>query len=55
VAQQRRGLGKGLGALIPDASRTGSPAPGGLGLPGTAQGVTGSNGYQQHAGPASGD
>jgi ParB family chromosome partitioning protein len=55
VAQQRRGLGKGLGALIPDASRTGSPAPGGLGLPGTAQGVTGSNGYQQHDGPAAGD
>jgi ParB family transcriptional regulator, chromosome partitioning protein len=26
VAQQRRGLGKGLGALIPEASRTGSPA-----------------------------
>src|SRR3984885_6919670 len=26
LAQQRRGLGKGLGALIPDVSRTGSPA-----------------------------
>jgi ParB family transcriptional regulator, chromosome partitioning protein len=30
VAQQRRGLGKGLGALIPDTPRTGSPAPGGI-------------------------
>jgi ParB family transcriptional regulator, chromosome partitioning protein len=26
LAQQRRGLGKGLGALIPDVSRTGGPA-----------------------------
>jgi ParB family chromosome partitioning protein len=44
VAQQRRGLGKGLGALIPDASRTGSPA--GAGLPGTASGAD-ANGYHQ--------
>jgi ParB family transcriptional regulator, chromosome partitioning protein len=29
VAQQRRGLGKGLGALIPDASRPGAPGVGG--------------------------
>jgi ParB family chromosome partitioning protein len=29
VAQQRRGLGKGLGALIPEAPRTGSATLGG--------------------------
>jgi ParB family transcriptional regulator, chromosome partitioning protein len=51
VAQQRRGLGKGLGALIPDASRTGSPAgtglmTGGPGLSGTALDAD-VNGYQQ--------
>ena len=34
MAQQRRGLGKGLGALIPDTPRTGSPA-----LSGIAQGA----------------
>jgi ParB family transcriptional regulator, chromosome partitioning protein len=35
VAQQRRGLGKGLGALIPDAARpgTGSPAAAGSAAP----------------------
>jgi ParB family chromosome partitioning protein len=55
VAQQRRGLGKGLGALIPDAPRTGSPALSGLGLPGTAQGATGPNGYQQHVGSGAGE
>jgi ParB family transcriptional regulator, chromosome partitioning protein len=47
VAQQRRGLGKGLGALIPDGPRTGSPASGG-----TVQGVAGANGHQQPVGPA---
>jgi ParB family chromosome partitioning protein len=52
VAQQRRGLGKGLGALIPDAPRTGSPAPGGPGIPGTAQGATGTVGQYQPAGLA---
>ena len=51
MAQQRRGLGKGLGALIPDAPRTGRPAPGGPGLAGTAQGV-GANGHQQPVGSA---
>jgi ParB family chromosome partitioning protein len=51
VAQQRRGLGKGLGALIPDAPRTGSPVPSGPGLPGTAQGMTDANGYQPPVGP----
>jgi ParB family chromosome partitioning protein len=52
VAQQRRGLGKGLGALIPDAPRTGSPAIGGPGLPGTAPGATGASGQYQPFGPA---
>jgi ParB family chromosome partitioning protein len=33
VAQQRRGLGKGLGALIPEAPRQGSPS--GTGIPGS--------------------
>jgi ParB family chromosome partitioning protein len=55
VAQQRRGLGKGLGALIPDASRTGptgtgaipgGPTPDETSLTGTAQGA-GANGYHQ--------
>jgi ParB family chromosome partitioning protein len=46
VAQQRRGLGKGLGALIPDAPLTGNAAPGGPGYAGT-QGAAASNGYQQ--------
>jgi ParB family transcriptional regulator, chromosome partitioning protein len=31
VAQQRRGLGKGLGALIPDAARPGAGSPAGAG------------------------
>ena len=49
MAQQRRGLGKGLGALIPEAPRTGTavgngtpggaPALGGLGLSGAPQGA----------------
>jgi ParB family chromosome partitioning protein len=47
VAQQRRGLGKGLGALIPDAPRTGSQAS-----DGTAHGAFGANGRQQPVGPA---
>jgi ParB family chromosome partitioning protein len=52
VAQQRRGLGKGLGALIPDASRTGSPAgtgtiTGSAASDGPADGA-GANGYQHH-------
>ena len=51
MAQQRRGLGKGLGALIPDAPRTGSPAADGSGLSGTALGMTGANGYQQSLRP----
>ena len=52
MAQQRRGLGKGLGALIPDAPRTGSPAPGGPGLSGTGQGTAGSDWHQHADGPA---
>jgi ParB family transcriptional regulator, chromosome partitioning protein len=52
VAQQRRGLGKGLGALIPDAPRTGSAVPGGPGPSGTAYDAAGANGYQHTAGPA---
>ncbi len=55
MAQQRRGLGKGLGALIPDAPRVGSPAADGPGLSGTALGMTGPNGYQQPSGPAASD
>ena len=31
MAQQRRGLGKGLGALIPDAARPGAGSPAGAG------------------------
>jgi ParB family transcriptional regulator, chromosome partitioning protein len=64
VAQQRRGLGKGLGALIPDASRTGSPtgtglmtggpAPDGSGLSGIAQGAD-VDGYQPGARDANGE
>jgi ParB family transcriptional regulator, chromosome partitioning protein len=34
VAQQRRGLGKGLGALIPEAPRPGGGMPGGTGMVG---------------------
>jgi ParB family transcriptional regulator, chromosome partitioning protein len=62
VAQQRRGLGKGLGALIPDASRTGSQAGAGTmvgspdetGLSGAAQGA-GANGHQPSGSEASRD
>jgi ParB family chromosome partitioning protein len=52
VAQQRRGLGKGLGALIPEATRTvpGS-APTATGQPGGGQ----SAGAYGYAGPASDD
>ena len=52
MAQQRRGLGKGLGALIPDAPRTGSAVPGGPGPSGTPYDAAGANGYQHTAGPA---
>ncbi len=55
MAQQRRGLGKCLGALIPDAPRTGGAAPGGPGPAGIAQGTTGSNGHQHAVGPAAMD
>jgi ParB family transcriptional regulator, chromosome partitioning protein len=41
VAQQRRGLGKGLGALIPDAPRAGTPSPVGVSYSGTPQGGVG--------------
>ena len=50
MAQQRRGLGKGLGALIPDTSRTGLPAPGGPGLSGTAGNAAGADGHHQPLG-----
>ena len=52
MAQQRRGLGKGLGALIPDVPRTGSAAPGGPGPSGTAYDVGAANGHQHTVGPA---
>jgi ParB family chromosome partitioning protein len=52
VAQQRRGLGKGLGALIPDAPRTGSAVPGGPGPSGFTQGAAGASGLQPTADPA---
>ena len=55
MAQQRRGLGKGLGALIPDAPRAGSPGERGPGLSGTALGVTDPSGYEQPPGPAARD
>jgi len=51
VAQQRRGLGKGLGALIPEAPRSGSPAagtmtgPAGSGPSGATSVTGGTNGY----------
>jgi ParB family transcriptional regulator, chromosome partitioning protein len=41
VAQQRRGLGKGLGALIPEAPRAGSASPAGTTYPATAHGGVG--------------
>ena len=57
MAQQRRGLGKGLGALIPEAPRTGtgtmtgSPsAPGGFGPSGTMRGTVDIIGLDQQAG-----
>jgi ParB family transcriptional regulator, chromosome partitioning protein len=58
VAQQRRGLGKGLGALIPEAPRTGSPAaagtmtgtPGPDGANGTASATTGAVGFTDASG-----
>ena len=52
MAQQRRGLGKGLGALIPDAPRTGSAVPGGPGPSGFTQGAAGASGLQSAADPA---
>jgi ParB family chromosome partitioning protein len=55
VAQQRRGLGKGLGALIPDAPRTGGAALGGPGPSGTVQGTAGANGHQHAVAPAAVD
>ena len=53
MAQQRRGLGKGLGALIPDAPRTGGAVPGGPGPSGTLQAAADSNGHQHAVGAAS--
>ena len=58
MAQQRRGLGKGLGALIPEAPRTGSPAaagtmtgaPGPDGANGTASATTGAVGFADASG-----
>jgi ParB family transcriptional regulator, chromosome partitioning protein len=59
VAQQRRGLGKGLGALIPEANRPSGPSsagvPGGAfapaGVPGSTLGGSGSGGYDGGASP----
>ena len=60
MAQQRRGLGKGLGALIPEAPRTstatgagtmtGTPASRGFGPTGTTQGAVATIGYEYAAG-----
>jgi len=53
VAQQRRGLGKGLGALIPEAPRSGSPAaggPAGTGSSGATSATAGTNGYVDPSG-----
>jgi ParB family transcriptional regulator, chromosome partitioning protein len=51
VAQQRRGLGKGLGSLIPEAPRPGGAAPGagtpsGTGPLGSMQGAVGVMSYE---------
>jgi ParB family transcriptional regulator, chromosome partitioning protein len=48
VAQQRRGLGKGLGALIPQAPRADGTAGAGS-MTGTTQGAVGIIGYEQTA------
>jgi ParB family chromosome partitioning protein len=59
VAQQRRGLGKGLGALIPEAPRTGTAAGNGTsalmggGSAVSAQGVVDVMHHDQSAAPAS--
>lgn len=66
VAQQRRGLGKGLGALIPEASRPSAPGTGGVGggafapnparPSGTTSGASGASDYGTgNAGPEGGD
>ena len=64
MAQQRRGLGRGLGALIPEAPRAGSTAgtgpmtgtsdPGGAGSSGASHGAVGVTGYGQPAGISTG-
>ena len=61
VAQQRRGLGKGLGALIPEASRPGAPGGAGIaggafapapgGPPASTADATGAGGYDRGAPP----
>ena len=45
MAQQRRGLGKGLGALIPEAPRAGGADAGSM--TGTPQGAVGIIGYER--------
>ena len=52
MAQQRRGLGKGLGALIPEAPRAGTAAGAGTmtGPSRTTQGAVATNGYEYAAG-----
>jgi ParB family transcriptional regulator, chromosome partitioning protein len=56
VAQQRRGLGKGLGALIPEASRTDHGAVGTLGTAqGTAEGRTPDRPFASSGAPAAVD
>ena len=56
MAQQRRGLGKGLGALIPEAPRTGgatnTAAPGSVGPSGTTASAVGIIGHGHPAEPA---
>jgi ParB family chromosome partitioning protein len=54
VAQQRRGLGKGLGALIPDAPRAGTPSPVGNGSSGTAYSTVGLADHEDPVGAAPG-
>jgi ParB family transcriptional regulator, chromosome partitioning protein len=56
VAQQRRGLGKGLGALIPEASRTDHGAVGTLGtVQSAAGGRTSDRPFESAGGPTAAD
>jgi ParB family transcriptional regulator, chromosome partitioning protein len=55
VAQQRRGLGKGLGALIPEASRTDHGAVGTVANHGATETGTPDRPFQPVGGPGPGD